>query len=89
MCSVSHVPQLSIVHRVDRILSFLSSRPNWDSPLTRRRVCLPLWWGGRGTLACGRRGGGGGGGHNSNEGTVTVVFYVYIYVYSSSSLLCS
>jgi hypothetical protein len=37
-------------HRVGRVLSFFSSRRNWNSPLTRRRVCPPpLWyWGGGG-----------------------------------------
>ncbi len=50
-------------HRVERVLSFLSSRPNWDStaPLTYKRVCSPLlWFGGRGgtQLACGRGSGG-------------------------------
>jgi hypothetical protein len=33
---------LDITHlRVDRVLGFSSSRPNWDS-LIRRRVCSPL-----------------------------------------------
>jgi hypothetical protein len=37
---------------IDRVISFLSSRPNWDPrPLT-------LWFRGGGTLAC-RIGGGG------------------------------
>jgi hypothetical protein len=32
------------VHRVDRVLGFLSSRLNWDpNHLTRRWVCPPLW----------------------------------------------
>ncbi len=42
-------------HRVDRVLGFFSSRPNWD-PHTRRRVCPPpvLWLAeGRDKLACG------------------------------------
>jgi hypothetical protein len=50
-------------HRVDRVLSFLYDRPNWDSPphpLARRQVCTPpppqFQW--EGTLACGRGGGG-------------------------------
>ncbi len=37
--------------QIDRVLGFVSSRPNWDTPppLTRRRMCLPLWLrGGRG-----------------------------------------
>jgi hypothetical protein len=38
-------------HRVDRVLSFFSSRPNWDSPtptLSHAGKCVPpLWlWGG-------------------------------------------
>ncbi len=48
------------IHRVDRVPTFLSSRPNWDPhPLTPRRVCTPppLVPGGS-TLACGRGGGG-------------------------------
>jgi hypothetical protein len=61
-------------HSIDRVLSFLSSRPNWDPPplpLTSRRVCSPrLVPGGsasRGDRHCGTLGiyvlcGGGGGG---------------------------
>ncbi len=49
-------------HRVDRVLSFFSSRPNWDSPtpLTRIRVPVPppRFGSGGGTFACGRGGGG-------------------------------
>jgi hypothetical protein len=38
-------------HRVDRVLSFFSSRPNWDSPTPSppspvERVTPPLWFGG-------------------------------------------
>ncbi len=41
----------AIVHivllRVDRVLGFFLSRPNWDPPLlTCRRVCTPLWFSG-------------------------------------------
>jgi hypothetical protein len=32
--------------RVDRVLGFFSSRPNWDTSLTCRRVCPPLVLGG-------------------------------------------
>jgi hypothetical protein len=44
---------ITVHHRVDRVLGFFSSRPNWDSPmhsLTRRRVFPPsLWFRGRDT----------------------------------------
>ncbi len=42
-------------YRVDRVLSFLSSRRNWDSPtpLSRRRVCPPLWLRGGGAHSLG------------------------------------
>ncbi len=39
-------PKDAYTHRVDRVLDFFSSRPNWDFP-------------GGYTLACGRGGGGG------------------------------
>ncbi len=49
-------------HRVDRVLGFFFSRPNWNPPfhpLNRWRVCpLLLWSGGGGTRTC-RRGVGG------------------------------
>jgi hypothetical protein len=58
-------------HRVDRVLSFFSSRPNWDSPNpSHAGECVPPLWfmgGGYYTLAWGR------GGPNSDEGTDTVV----------------
>ncbi len=48
-------------YRVDRVLGFFSSRPNWDphtpSP-AGECVSPPLVWGGGYTLACGKRGGG-------------------------------
>ncbi len=61
--------------RVDRVLSFFSSRRNWDPPTPSpagESVPPPLWLG---------RGGGGGGGEghtrlqdpNSDEGKDTVV----------------
>jgi hypothetical protein len=48
-------------HRVDRVLGFFSSRPNWDSTmhsLTRRRACPHhlVQRGGGDTLACERGG---------------------------------
>jgi hypothetical protein len=50
--------------RVDRVLGFLSSRPNWDSPTpSPAGKCVPPSFGSGGleyTLACGRRSGGGG-----------------------------
>ncbi len=57
--------------RVDRVLSFLSSRPNWDSPTPTHageRVPTPSGFGGEGV----RR-------PNSNEGTDTVVLQVFMY----------
>jgi hypothetical protein len=46
------------MHRVDRVLSFFSSRRNWDSPIpSPAGECPPSFgsgWGGGGTLACGR-----------------------------------
>ncbi len=49
-------------HRVDRVLSFLSSRPNWDSttPSHAGECVPPQWFRGEGTLACGRGEGAGG-----------------------------
>jgi hypothetical protein len=62
-------------HRVDRVLSFFSSRRNWDSPPPTPQACLGpplLWFRGEGhKIACGR--GAGGGGPNSNEGTYIVI----------------
>ncbi len=47
-------------HRVDRVLSFFSSRRNWDSPTpSPAGECVPPFgYGGKGTLARGRGGGG-------------------------------
>ncbi len=56
-------------HRVDRILSFFSSRLNWVYPTHSRRR------GGHPRLR--ERGWGS---TNSDEGTDTVVLYVYMYV---------
>jgi len=54
-------------HRVDRVLSFFSSRWNWDSPIPSPagECALPLVLGG-GTHSLAREGVGG---PNSNEGT--------------------
>jgi hypothetical protein len=51
-------------------------RLNWPPhPLTRRRVCPPLWFRGRGHTLAGEEVGG----PNSEEGTDTVVLLVYMY----------
>ncbi len=64
-------------HRVDRVLGFFSSRPNWDPqpPHPQASVPPPILWfpEGRDKLACGT------GGANSDEGTDTVVLQVFIY----------
>ncbi len=64
-----------VYHRVDRVLGFFSSRPNWDftpSPAGECATTPPplLWFRREYTLACGR---GSEGGPNSDEGTDTVV----------------
>jgi hypothetical protein len=46
-------------HRVGKVRGFFFIRRNWDSP-------TPSFWGGGGTLACGR----GRGGPNFDEGIV-------------------
>jgi hypothetical protein len=62
-------------HRVGRVLSFFSSRRNWDSPTPHMQASVPLGGappldsGERNTLACGR---GGRWSPNSDEGTYTV-----------------
>jgi hypothetical protein len=33
-----------MTHRVDRVLSFFSSRPNWDPPPSPAGDCPPLWF---------------------------------------------
>jgi hypothetical protein len=46
-------------HRVDRVLGFFSSRPNWDPPTpSPAGECVPLFGSGGDTLACGKGGGG-------------------------------
>jgi hypothetical protein len=67
----------SLCHRVDRVLSFVSSRWNWDShPLTCRRVCIPppLVPGGGGQSM----GEEGMGGPNSDAGTYTLWYSMYL-----------
>jgi hypothetical protein len=75
-----HWIHITVHHRVDRVLGFFSSRPNWDYPTPhRRRVCPPLPLVPGDTLACVR---GGGRDPNSDEGTDTVVYTtVYIRMY--------
>ncbi len=67
-------------HRVDRVQSFFSSRPNCDSPAhsTKASVYPPpsLLVPGGHTLLRER---GWGGGPNSDEGTDTVELLVYMY----------
>jgi hypothetical protein len=60
-------------HRVDRVLSFLSSRPNWDSPTpSDAGECVPPnGSGGRAHLLVGEERGRGV--PNSNEATDTLV----------------
>ncbi len=58
-------------HRVDRVLSFLFSCPNWDYPTpSHAGECVPSPFGSGGKHTRLREGGGG---PNSNEGTDTVV----------------
>ncbi len=65
-----HLVVHRMYHRVDRVLGFFASRPNWDPPypLTRRRVCTPLWFR-EGTHSLVRVGMGG---PNSDQGTDNV-----------------
>ncbi len=66
-------------HWVDRVLGFISNRPNWDiHPLTRKRVYpTPFGSGGGGHTRLRERVGG----PNSDEGTDNVVLKVYIGMY--------
>ncbi len=55
-----HYCRQFLYQRVDRVLGFFSSRPNWEPlpPHPQASVSPPLWFrGGGGTLACGRGGG--------------------------------
>ncbi len=62
---------LSFHHRVDRVLSFFSSRWNWNTPPPHPQASVcPSPGGGAHSLA--------GGGPNSNEGTCTVALSRYI-----------
>jgi hypothetical protein len=78
-------------HRVCRVLSFFSSRRNWDSPNpSLAGECVPSPFGS----------GGGGGGYtrlgergwwslNSDEGTYSVVLCIYMYGTVHAPLLSS
>ncbi len=72
--SVHHIKEvwIPLSKRVDRVLGFFSSRPNWDAlPTPFPEVeCAPSLWFQGDTLAYGR---GGGVGSSSDEGTVTLV----------------
>jgi hypothetical protein len=74
---VFSTPHNTASHRVGRVLSFISSRRNWDSPhpSPAGECGPPFGSGGRGTLA-GERGGWES--PNSDEGTYTVVLYIYM-----------
>jgi hypothetical protein len=71
------VGEKDLKHRVDIVLGFFSSRPNWDPhPLTRRRMCLPpslASGGGTHSLT-----GEGVGRSKSDERTDTVELYLYM-----------
>ncbi len=75
------------IHRVDRVLSFLSSRPNWDSPTpSHAGECVPPslvpGGGGEGTLAS-RRGSGRSQFQRGDIHCGTLVIYVlcvWIYI---------
>jgi hypothetical protein len=56
---------MGLVHRVDKVLCFFSSRPNWDPPPPNPAGASVF------PLAGGR--GGGAGESHSDEGTNTVV----------------
>jgi hypothetical protein len=65
-------------HRVGRVLSFFSSRRNWDSPSPHRQARMPpsLWFRGGGAHSLA---GKGWGSPNSKEGTYTVLLFLYTY----------
>jgi hypothetical protein len=70
------------VHRVGRVLSFFSTRWNWDSPTPLAAgECAPppptLWSGGGGHTRLRERGWGS---PNSDEGTFTVVLFCTLWV---------
>jgi hypothetical protein len=69
----------SPIHRVDRVLSFFSSRRNWDSPIPPQPQAsvpppLPPGFGGGSHSLVGERGS-----PNSDEGKHTVVLHLCLY----------
>ncbi len=67
------------IHRVDRVLSFFSCRPNWDSPTpSPASECAPPMVPGGGAQSLVREEIEG---PNSDEGIDTVVLYICIYVH--------
>jgi hypothetical protein len=72
------VPGIQKTHRVGRVLSFFSSRRNWDSPTPQPQAILPptLWYRGQGDTRWRERGWES---PNSDEGTYTVVLCIYTY----------
>ncbi len=64
-------------HRVGRVLSFFSSRRNWNSPnpSPAGEGASPLWFWGEGHTRWLERGWES---PNSHEGTYTVVLYIYM-----------
>ncbi len=78
MGSCVQMHSLAETHRIGRVLSFFSSRRNWDSPTPHPQASMPppLWFrgGGEHSLA-----GKGWGRPNSDEGTYTVVLFIYTY----------
>ncbi len=80
--------QYAVDHKVDRVLGFSSSRPNWDPPPPQPAGEFgspppPPWVPGGGTHLLG---GQGLGGPNTDEGTDTLVKNVHIYC---TCTLCS
>jgi hypothetical protein len=68
------------------VLSFFSSRRNWDypTPLVAGECASPtLWSGGEGTLARGR--GGGGGVPIPTRGSTLVLYSIYKYFVTKES----
>jgi hypothetical protein len=77
-------------HRVDTVLSFSSSRWNWDTPTpSPADECAPPLVPGGGAHSLVGGGGGGMEGPISDAGTYTVVLYVYMYFVASSICIAS
>jgi hypothetical protein len=74
-CLLNGIPiigfSIGLQHKVDRVLGFFSSLPNWDPlPHPEASVSPPWFWGEGHTRLRDR---GWVGGPNSDEGTVTVI----------------